>query len=93
MIKKPESIHFHKPVATAIYLSALGVIISLLILFADILYRAYEATESLQFTALHHIILGLLIIVIALLVILIVTGKIGYKELSYLQKYKLKIEH
>lgn len=93
MVKKPESIHFHKPTSQAIYYSMVTLIIAMLLLFAHILYLAYQVTIGAEFSFFHHIVLALVLVSIALFATLIIVGKIGYKELSDLRKYKYEIEY
>jgi len=91
-MKKPESIHFHKPTTKTIYATLLAASIAAFILFIYVTYLAYSFIVDTIFNIFSYILLTLIIVAIVLKIILITLGRAGFsKELFHLKKYKHKI--
>lgn len=98
-IARPISVHYHRPIARAIYITVIIAAVTFLIIK---LYLYWLATRDIvsfsigqKFVPAAHLILIPFIAGVFLIVILTVYGeKAFYRELSYLQrKYKLTFVH
>ncbi|MBD3263367.1 hypothetical protein GF374_03235 [Candidatus Woesearchaeota archaeon] len=94
MVKRPESVHFHKPTTKTLYYSLLLVNIAVLVLFGYIIYLIYFYTAETELFKFGYLFIGLAVLAVVFLSLLLVMGKKGLsKKLLDFKKYKHHVKH